>query len=267
MRIPTLLAAAAGVLALALPVAPPLAAEMTQAPVVKSQHAVKVETFAKGLVHPWGLAFLPDGRLIVTERPGRVRIIAASGALSPPVQGTPRVYASGQGGLLDVALSPDFAATGLIYLSFAEPREGAKNGTSVARAKLVAERDGARLERLEVIFRQQPSYTSNAHYGSRIVFTPDGSLFVTLGERYFPRAEAQNPGNHLGKLVRLMPDGSPYAGNPKRDGWRPEIWSIGHRNVQGAALNPETGNVDHRARRARRRRDQHPGSQQELRLA
>jgi len=251
MRIPTLLAAAAGVLALALPVAPPLAAEMTQAPVVKSQHAVKVETFANGLVHPWGLAFLPDGRLIVTERPGRVRIIAASGALSPPVQGTPRVYASGQGGLLDVALSPDFAATGLIYLSFAEPREGAKNGTSVARAKLVAEPDGARLERLEVIFRQQPSYTSNAHYGSRIVFTPDGSLFVTLGERYFPRAEAQNPGNHLGKLVRLMPDGSPYAGNPKRDGWRPEIWSIGHRNVQGAALNPATGKlwtIEHGAR-------------------
>jgi len=246
MRIPTL-AAVVGVLTLAAP----LAAEMTRAPIVKSQQAVKVETFAKGLVHPWGLAFLPDGRLIVTERPGRVRIVAASGALSPPLQGVPRVYASGQGGLLDIALSPDFATTGLIYLAYAEPREGAKNGTSVARAKLVEEGDGARLEEVEVIFRQQPSYASSAHFGSRIVFMPDGSLYVTLGERYSARTEAQNPDNHLGKLVRLMPDGSPYAGNPKKDGWRPEIWSIGHRNVQVAARNPASGKlwtIEHGAR-------------------
>jgi len=246
MRIPTL-AAVVGVLTLAAS----LAAEMTRAPIVKSQQAVKVETFAKGLVHPWGLAFLPDGRLIVTERPGRVRIVAASGALSPPLQGVPRVYASGQGGLLDIALSPDFATTGLIYLAYAEPREGAKNGTSVARAKLVEEGDGARLEEVEIIFRQQPSYASSAHFGSRIVFMPDGSLYVTLGERYSARTEAQNPDNHLGKLVRLMPDGRPYTGNPKKDGWRPEIWSIGHRNVQGAARNPASGKlwtIEHGAR-------------------
>ncbi|MBO0739883.1 MAG: PQQ-dependent sugar dehydrogenase [Hyphomicrobiaceae bacterium] len=226
-------------------------AQITGAPAVKSQQPFKVETFARGLVHPWGLGFLPDGRLIVTERPGRMRIVAAMGALSAPVRGVPKVYASGQGGLLDVALSPDFSATGLIYFTYAEPRGGAKNGTSLARAKLVAEGDGARLDELAVIFRQDPSYASSAHFGSRIVFTPDGSLFVTLGERYSAREQAQNPGNHLGKLVRLMPDGSPYAGNPKTEGWRPEIWSIGHRNVQGAALNPASGKlwtIEHGAR-------------------
>jgi len=241
------LAAVAASLALAAPVS----AEISRAPAVKSKQAFKVETFAHGLVHPWGLGFLPDGRLIVTERPGRLRIIATTGALSAPVRGVPRVYANGQGGLLDVALSPDFAATGLIYLSYAEPREGSKNGTSVARAKLVAEGDGARLDEVAVIFRQEPAYASSMHFGSRIVCTPDGSLFVTLGERYSAREQAQNPGNHLGKLVRLMSDGSAYAGNPKQDGWRSEIWSIGHRNVQGAALNPASGKlwtIEHGAR-------------------
>src|SRR5262249_18546588 len=226
-------------------------AEITRAPAVKSQQPFKVETFAHGLVHPWGLGFLPDGRLIVTERPGRVRIVATTGALSAPMRGVPKVYASGQGGLLDVALSPDFSATGLIYFTYAEPRGGTKNGTSLARAKLVAEGDGARLDEVAVIFRQEPSYASSAHFGSRIVFMPDGSLFVTLGERYTARDQAQNPDNHLGKLVRLMPDGSPYAGNPKKDGWRPEIWSIGHRNVQGAARNPASGKlwtIEHGAR-------------------
>src|SRR5712672_1525021 len=133
MRIPTLLAAAVGLLALSAP----LAAEITKAPTVKTQRAIKVETFAKGLVHPWGLAFLPDGRLLVTERPGRVRLIGKDGKLSAPLQGVPKVYASGQGGLLDVELSPDFASTALIYLSYADPRDGSKNGTSVAKAKLV----------------------------------------------------------------------------------------------------------------------------------
>jgi glucose/arabinose dehydrogenase len=241
------LAAMAGAFALFAPVS----AEITRAPPVKTQQPFKVETIAQGLVHPWGLGFLPDGRLIVTERPGRVRLVATTGALSGPVRGVPKVYANGQGGLLDVALSPDFATTGLIYLSYAEPREGTKNGTSLARAKLVAEGEEARLDELEVIFRQDPAYASSVHFGSRIVFTPDGSLFVTLGERYAAREQAQNPGNHLGKLVRLMPDGRPYAANPKKDGWRPEIWSIGHRNVQGAALNPASGKlwtIEHGAR-------------------
>jgi glucose/arabinose dehydrogenase len=247
MRMLIPLAAMAGAFALLAPVS----AEITKAPAVKTQQPFKVETIAQGLVHPWGLGFLPDGRLIVTERPGRVRLVATTGALSGPVRGVPKVYANGQGGLLDVALSPDFATTGLIYVSYAEPREGTKNGTSLARAKLVAEGEEARLDELEVIFRQDPAYASSVHFGSRIVFTPDGSLFVTLGERYAAREQAQNPGNHLGKLVRLMPDGRPYAANPKKDGWRPEIWSIGHRNVQGAALNPASGKlwtIEHGAR-------------------
>jgi glucose/arabinose dehydrogenase len=167
------------------------------------------------------------------------------------VQGVPRVYASGQGGLLDVQIGSDFATTGAVYLSYAEPRDGSRNGTSVARGKLVSEGDGGRLDDVKVIFRQEPSYASSNHFGSRLVFTRDGSLFVTLGERYSARDEAQNPANHLGKLVRIMPDGSPYGGNPKRPNWRPEIWSIGHRNVQGAALNPATGKlwtIEHGAR-------------------
>jgi glucose/arabinose dehydrogenase len=247
MRMASLPAAIAVLLTTALP----LAAEITGAPAVSSKEALKVDTFARGLVHPWGLAFLPDGRLIITERPGRVRLIGWGGALSPPVQGVPRVYAAGQGGLLDVQLSPDFAATGWIYLAYAEPREGAKSATSVARAKLSEEGEGPHLDQLEVIFRQEPAYASSRHFGARIVFTSDGSLFVTLGERYSAREEAQNPGNHLGKLVRIMPDGHPYPGNPQQQGWRPEIWSIGHRNVQGAAINPASGKlwtIEHGAR-------------------
>jgi glucose/arabinose dehydrogenase len=247
MRVLTLLAALSGLLALPTPVP----AQITKAPAQKTKQPIKVETFARGLVHPWGMAFLPDGRLLVTERPGRVRIVGKDGKLSPLVQGVPKVYASGQGGLLDVQIGPDFAASGAVYLSYADPRDGGRNGTSVARGKLVAAGDGGRLEDVKVIFRQEPSYASGSHFGSRIVFARDGSLFVTLGDRYSARDEAQNPGNHLGKLVRIMPDGSPYAGNPKKPGWRPEIWSIGHRNVQGAALNPQTGKlwtIEHAAR-------------------
>src|SRR2546423_663463 len=202
MRTPILLAAFAGLLALSASAA----AQITKAPPVRTRQAIKVETFAKGLVHPWGVAFLPNGRLLVTERPGRVRIVGKDGTLSAPLQGVPSVYASGQGGLLDVQLGPDFATSGLIYLSYAEPRDGAKNGTSVARARLLAEGDGGRLEQVQVIFRQEPSYASSQHFGARIVFTRDGSLFVTPGDRHSARDQAHNPGNHLGKLVRIMPD-------------------------------------------------------------
>ncbi len=255
-------------LVLCLCMSTPLAAQITKAPAQKTKQAIKVETFAKGLVHPWGMAFLPDGRLLVTERPGRLRIVGKDGKLSAPAAGVPKVYASGQGGLLDVQVGPDFASSGAVYLSYADPRDGSRNGTSVARGRLVTDGDGGRLEDVKVIFRQEPSYASGNHFGSRIVFARDGSLFVTLGDRYSARDEAQNPANHLGKLVRIMADGSPYAGNPKKPGWRPEIWSIGHRNVQGAALNPaDRQAVDRRARRARRRRDQHPRGRQELRLA
>ncbi len=240
MRHLTLLAAVLGQL---VALSTPLSAQITKAPAQKTAQAIKVETFARGLVHPWGLAFLPDGRLLVTERPGRLRIVGKDGRLSAPVQGVPKVYASGQGGLLDVQIGPDFATSGAVYLSYADPRDGSRNGTSVARGKLVTDGGGGRLEDAKVIFRQEPAYASAQHFGSRIVFTRDGSLFVTLGERYSARDQAQNPANHLGKLVRIMPDGSPYAGNPKKPGWRPEIWSIGHRNVQGAALHPETGKL------------------------
>jgi len=247
MRVPILPAAFASLLALSTSVS----AQITKAPAVKTKQAIKVETFAKGLVHPWGMAFLPDGRLLVTERPGRLRIVGKDGRLSAPLRGVPKVYASGQGGLLDVQIGPDFATSGAVYLSYADPRDGSRNGTTVARGKLVGEGDGGRLDDVKAIFRQEPSYSSGQHFGSRIVFTRDGSLFVTLGDRYSARDEAQNPANHLGKLVRLMSDGSPYTGNPKKTGWRPEIWSIGHRNVQGAALHPQTGKlwtIEHGAR-------------------
>ena len=239
MRVSALPAAVFGLFVLSAPAS----AEIAKAPAQRTKQTIKVETFAKGLVHPWGMAFLPDGRLLVTERPGRLRIIGKDGKLSAPLQGVPKVYASGQGGLLDVQIGPDFATSGAVYLSFADPRDGSRNGTSVARGKLVSEGDGGRLEDVTVIFRQEPGFASSAHFGSRIVFARDGSLFVTMGDRYSARDQAQNPENHLGKLVRIMADGSPYAGNPKKPGWRPEIWSIGHRNVQGAALNPDTGKL------------------------
>jgi glucose/arabinose dehydrogenase len=239
MRILAVPAAIFGLLAQS----PTLSAQITKAPAQKTKQTIKVETFAKGLVHPWGMAFLPDGRLLVTERPGRLRIVGKDGKLSAPVQGVPKVYASGQGGLLDVQTGPDFASSAAVYLSYADPRDGSRNGTSVARGRLVSEGDGGRLEDVKVIFRQEPSFNSSNHFGSRLVFTRDGSLFVTLGDRYSARDEAQNPANHLGKLVRIMADGSPYAGNPKKPGWRPEIWSIGHRNVQGAVLHPGTGKL------------------------
>ena len=245
--IPVLLTVAGAMLAMA----GPLSAQITKAPAQSTKRALKVEAVVTGLVHPWGLAFLPQGRMLVTERPGRLRIIGTDGKLSEPVQGVPTVYASGQGGLLDVALAPDYAASGLIYLSFAEPRGGATNGTTVARARLTLQGGGGRLEGLQVIFRQEPNYASSAHFGSRIVFMPDGSLFITMGDRFSARDQAQNPANHLGKLVRVLADGKPHPDNPKREGWRPEIWSIGHRNVQGAALNPASGRlwtIEHGAR-------------------
>lgn len=227
-------------------------AAQTSAVVRSAKAAFVVETVATGLQHPWGLAFLPDGRMLVTERPGRLRIVSREGALSAAVPGLPRVLAQGQGGLLDVALDPAFAQNRLVYLSFAEPREGGRNGTSVARGRL--SEDGARLADVSAIFRQQPAHNGGLHFGSRLVFAPDGDLFVTLGDRYTQRDEAQNPANHIGKLVRIRPDGTPAPGNPGasgRAGWLPEIFSIGHRNVQGAAINPATGQIwtaEHAAR-------------------
>jgi glucose/arabinose dehydrogenase len=227
------------------------AAQSTNAPKPAATRPVAVETVARGLANPWGLAFLPDGRLLVTERPGRMRIVGKDGRLSAPLAGVPPVAARGQGGLLDVVLGPDFQSSSLVFFSYAEPREAGRNATAVARARLVTGGDGGRLEDVKVIFRQQPSYASSNHFGSRLVFARDGSLFVTLGERFAARDQAQDPSNHLGKLVRIMADGRSHPDNPKLDGWLPEIWSIGHRNVQGAALHPGTGRlwtIEHGAR-------------------
>lgn len=205
---------------------------------------VRVTTVVDGLVHPWSLAFLPDGTMLVTERPGRLRTVSAEGRLGPPVTGVPEVDARGQGGLLDVALHPDFARNRLVYLSYAEPGEGG-NGTAVARGRLSD--DARSLSDVEVIFRQQPKVRSTAHFGSRLVFDSDGDLWVTLGERSAEqfRVKAQDLDNHFGKVVRLHDDGSVPKDNPfvGRAGALPEIWSYGHRNPQGAALHPETGEL------------------------
>ncbi|HEU5169512.1 MAG TPA: PQQ-dependent sugar dehydrogenase [Gemmatimonadales bacterium] len=213
-----------------------------------TEGAVQVETVARGLEHPWALAFLPDGRILVTERPGRLRIVDRTGRLSEPLTGVPRVEASGQGGLLDVALDPRFAENRLVYLSYAEPGEGGA-GTAVARGRLG---EGS-LEDVQLIYRQLPKVGGGNHFGSRLVFAGDGKLFVTQGDRFGYREKAQDLSNHLGKVVRINPDGSVPADNPfvGRAGARPEIWSYGHRNVQAAALHPETGQlwtVEHGAR-------------------
>jgi glucose/arabinose dehydrogenase len=226
-------------LALALPAA----AEQTNAPAPEKPSNVKVETVAEGLANPWGLQFLPDGRALVTEKPGTLRIVGKDGKISEAIAGPPKVADIDQGGLLDVRLAPDFASSGTLYLAYAEARDGNKNGTSVARARLALSGDGGKLEDVQVILRQEPAYASGYHFGSRIVIANDGTLFVTLGERNFLREEAQNPGNHIGKIVHINADGTPAAGNPKLAGWAPEVWSIGHRNIQGAALDPATGDL------------------------
>lgn len=194
-------------------------------------------TVTAGLEHPWGMAFLPDGRVLVTERPGRLRIIERDGQKGPPLAGVPAVDARGQGGLLDVELDPAFAVNRLVYLSYSEPREGG-NGTSVARGVL----EESNLAAVQVIFRQQPAMQGGHHFGSRLVFARDGTLFITLGERNVGRAQAQTLDNTIGKIVRVNPDGSIPSDNPfvGRNGALPEIWSYGHRNVQGAALHPVT---------------------------
>ncbi|WP_112662666.1 PQQ-dependent sugar dehydrogenase [Microvirga flavescens] len=204
---------------------------------------VVVETVAHGLQNPWSLAFLPDGRMLVTERPGRLRIISAEGALSEPIKGVPTVVARGQGGLLDVTLDPGFAQNRLIYLSYAEDRGGGLSGTSVMRAHLNA--DGSALDNQQVIFRQEPAYSGTNHFGSRLVFDRNGDLFVTLGERFDLRDQAQNLANHLGKIVHIKPEGGATSDNPflNRSDAQPEIWSYGHRNIQGAAINPATGEL------------------------
>lgn len=229
------------------------ASAQTEPTVLKSEKtSIRVEVIASGLQNPWGLTFLPDGRALVTERPGRLRIIGKDNKLSDPVGGVPEVAAVGQGGLLDVALSPDFAKDNLVYVSFAEPRGASGSSTSVARGKLV-EKDGkAALEDVKVIFRQEPARLGGFHFGSRLVFARDGNLFITTGERNL-KTPSQDLSNHIGKIIRVTPDGGVPKDNPfvNDKNAKPEIWSYGHRNVQGAALHPQTGKlwtIEHGAR-------------------
>jgi glucose/arabinose dehydrogenase len=209
----------------------------TRACAITSTPAFQVTVLARGLVHPWAVEPLPGGDLLVTERPGRLRVVSAAGQVGEPINGLPAVDARGQGGLLDVALSPSFATDRTIYWSFAEPREGG-NGTSVARGMLSADRRS--LENVRVIFRALPTYDGTMHYGSRLAFGPDGMLYITLGERSDTpmRPQAQQPGSHMGKILRIDPDGSVPEDNPLagQAGARPEIWTLGHRNVQAAAF-------------------------------
>jgi glucose/arabinose dehydrogenase len=207
-------------------------------PFASSAGQLEVQTFASGLVRPWALALLPDGRALVTERPGRIRLVNAQGQLSPPLTGVPEVWFSGQGGLLDLVTDRDFATNATLYFCYAE-RSGSGGRTAVARGKFV---DGAapRLDDVKVIFRQDGPLSTGNHYGCRIAQAADGNLFVTLGDHFSFRDEAQNLGNHLGKLVRIGPDGAVPKDNPfvGRAGAKPEIWSYGLRNAQSLAIHP-----------------------------
>ncbi len=237
-------AALAGlVLALLTALAPVQGAQTKAPPAAKT--AVNIERVASGLEHPWSLQFLPDGRLLVTERPGSLRIVTRDGRVSKPLPGVPGVAAKGQGGLLDIALAPDFASSGRLYMTFSEPRGmWGNNATALARARLVLAPGSERLAETEVIFRQEPPTRGGLHFGSRIAIARDGHLFVSLGER-FQMTYAQDLARHWGKVVRLKADGRPATDNPfvAHKGALPEIYSFGHRNPQAAAIHPETGKL------------------------
>ena len=209
----------------------------------------RFEVVAKGLEHPWAVAFLGDGRMLVTERPGRLRVVAANGTLGEPVQGLPTIDARGQGGLLDVVVDSAFRQNRTLYFCFSEPApsgQSAQSGNSTALARAKLSDDARSLEAVQVIFRQVPKFSSSAHFGCRIVEAlkngqPDGTLFLTLGERFSRMQDAQTLDNHHGKIVRVGKDGSVPKDNPfvNTPGAKPEIWSYGHRNPQGAALAPD----------------------------
>ncbi len=226
-------------LALAWPPAPaaqPVPLEIRH--VASQAGTLRLSTMARGLANPWGLAFLPDGRVLVTERAGRLRILDGT-TLSAPVTGLPVVWAQGQGGLLDVALDPQFSSNQRVYLSYAESGTGGA-GTALLRGRLV----GTALEDVQVIFRQEPKLSSGNHFGGRIAFSPGGHLYLVLGENNV-RITAQHLDHHQGKVVRLWPDGAvpadnPFVGDPAA---LPDLWSRGHRNPQGAAINPWTGEL------------------------
>ncbi len=212
---------------------------------VAAQKNLRIEVLAKGLEHPWAVAFIDQGRMLVTERPGRLRLVQAGAAISAPITGLPEVDAGGQGGLHDVLADSNFAANRTIYLCYAEPAQGGSGGNSTALASARLSQDGKQLEQVKVLFSQRPKYRSSAHFGCRIVENQDGSLFLTLGDRFSRKQDAQTLDNHHGKIVRVKKDGSippdnPFAQTGKApEGALSEIWSYGHRNSQGAAIGPD----------------------------
>ena len=217
----------------------PAFAGQTRAPEVRTAVALDVTTIASGFDRPWAIAFLPDGRFLVTEKPtGHLYVVTREGTKSAPIAGLPKVDGRDQGGLLDVEVAPDFATSRLVYWTYSEPRTGG-NGLAVARGKLV-ESPSLRIDGLEIVFRMEPTLQSTKHSGGRLVFAPDSTLFVTLGERSIPagRVQAQDLASHFGKTVRIRPDGAVPPDNPfvATKGARPEIWSRGHRNILSAAL-------------------------------
>ncbi|MEC5398714.1 PQQ-dependent sugar dehydrogenase [Uliginosibacterium sp. H1] len=220
------------------------------APAITTPGTISVTTLASGLQNPWGLAFLPDGsgRALITERPGRMRLMQANGSLSSPIANLPAVQAQGQGGLLDVVLDPAFASNNTIYWSYSEAGTGGTSGTAVARG--VLNLNTLSLSAVTVIYRQQPKLGGNNHYGSRLVFANDGSLFVTLGDRQVDPTQgaahpAQNPDQPMGKVVRITSAGGVPPDNPfaAQSGERRYVWSLGHRNPQGATIHPLTGQL------------------------
>lgn len=222
----------------------PASAEQTDAPAA-SATKVDVKIVAKGLSEPWSMDFLPDGRVLMTERDGRMRIVNADGKIGAPIEGLPNVVKRGQGGLLDVRLAPDFATSGTIYFTLAEPRGQFRSGTSAVRAKLTLKGDSGAISDGEVIFRQEPAVASTRHYGSRIAFDKDGNLFITTGDRGSQMESAQDLETQIGKVIRITPNGEPAPGNPfiGQTGKDPMVWSYGHRNIQGAVVDPATGTL------------------------
>jgi glucose/arabinose dehydrogenase len=207
--------------------------------VTTAEHTIRIVKIVEGLEHPWGLAFLPDDRMLITERPGRLRIVQGQKLAPQPVSGLPQIAAVGQGGLLDVAAHPRFAENGLVYVSYVARGDGGV-GTEVARGRLA----GSRLEDVKVIFRQLPKSGGGRHFGSRLVFDREGYLYITLGDRG-DMDRAQKSDDHAGSVIRLRDDGripadNPFAGKP---GWKPEKYTLGNRNMQGAALHPQTGRL------------------------
>jgi glucose/arabinose dehydrogenase len=217
-----------------------LSCQSVAAETLKTEKAtLDMQTLSSGLNHPWAMQFLPDGSMLVTERAGILRYISKTGEKSQPIEGLPKLHVQNQGGLLGLVLDPDFAKNNVIYFSFSEPREGGVNGTAVASAVL----DGQQLKDLKVIFRQAEAIDTSHHYGGRLVFTPQGDLFITLGDRGARRDDAQLLSGHFGKVVKVNKDGSPAAGNPfiSVADAKADVWSYGHRNLQGAAIHPQTG--------------------------